>query len=193
MCDSIVYGKMPGKGRRVWQASQFRFRVVYSIPQIRLHHIVWRYRLLVISNEYGSRPNRLPEPGEQEAEEDDELVIVKLWHNPTVLVRWGWLTMKHHLSKIGWWEDPLKRFEKEGGRADDPERSNLDAAAGLERAKGGVQEVGPRRRKPSHSADVDKVDAGPFHEPGFGDIVDLEGDILREPRVAGLETRCDRS
>ena len=29
---------------------------------------------------------------------------------------------------------------------------------------------------------MDKVDAGPFHEPGFGDIIDLERDIWRDPR-----------
>jgi hypothetical protein len=41
MCDSVVYGKMPGQGRRVWKASQFRFRVVYSVPQISLRPSLW--------------------------------------------------------------------------------------------------------------------------------------------------------
>lgn len=36
ICDSVVFGPMPGQGRRVWQLSQFRFRVLYSIPQISL-------------------------------------------------------------------------------------------------------------------------------------------------------------
>ncbi|KAL8717382.1 MAG: hypothetical protein Q9225_005363 [Loekoesia sp. 1 TL-2023] len=36
LCDSVVYNRMPGQGRRIWQFSQFRFRVVYSIPQIHL-------------------------------------------------------------------------------------------------------------------------------------------------------------
>ena len=36
ICDSVVYGPMPGQGRRIWEPSQFRFRVVYSIPQIGL-------------------------------------------------------------------------------------------------------------------------------------------------------------
>ncbi|KAL8786097.1 MAG: hypothetical protein Q9213_002960 [Squamulea squamosa] len=32
---------MPGQGRRIWQFSQFRFRVVYSIPQVRLLPGLW--------------------------------------------------------------------------------------------------------------------------------------------------------
>ena len=28
ICDSVVYGKMPGQGHRVWEYSQFRFRIV---------------------------------------------------------------------------------------------------------------------------------------------------------------------
>ena len=35
-CDSIVYGPLPGKGRRVWVVRQLHFKVVYSIPQISL-------------------------------------------------------------------------------------------------------------------------------------------------------------
>lgn len=41
ICDSVVYGKMPGQGRRIWEFSQFRFRVVYSIPQISLPASLW--------------------------------------------------------------------------------------------------------------------------------------------------------
>lgn len=41
ICDSVVYGKIPGQGRRIWEFSQFRFRVVYSIPQIRLPSSLW--------------------------------------------------------------------------------------------------------------------------------------------------------
>ena len=41
MCDSVVYGKMPGKGRRVWEFAQFRFRIVYSIPQLSLRSSLW--------------------------------------------------------------------------------------------------------------------------------------------------------
>lgn len=41
ICDSVVYGKLPGQGHRVWQFSQFRFRVVYSIPQISLSPNLW--------------------------------------------------------------------------------------------------------------------------------------------------------
>ncbi|OBT38595.1 hypothetical protein VE00_11177 [Pseudogymnoascus sp. WSF 3629] len=41
MCDSVVFGDMPGRGHRVWQMSQFRFRVVYSIPQISLAGQLW--------------------------------------------------------------------------------------------------------------------------------------------------------
>ncbi|PQE07251.1 hypothetical protein CJF31_00004971 [Rutstroemia sp. NJR-2017a BVV2] len=41
ICDSVVFGPMPGQGRRVWQLSQFRFRVLYSIPQISLSADLW--------------------------------------------------------------------------------------------------------------------------------------------------------
>ena len=41
ICDSVVYGKMPGQGHRVWEFSQFRFRVVYSIPQISIPAEFW--------------------------------------------------------------------------------------------------------------------------------------------------------
>ncbi|KAL1880758.1 hypothetical protein Daus18300_001372 [Diaporthe australafricana] len=41
ICDSVVFGPMPGQGRRVWQLSQFRFRVLYSIPQISLSAELW--------------------------------------------------------------------------------------------------------------------------------------------------------
>ena len=41
ICDSVVYGKLPGQGHRLWQFSQFRFRVVYSIPQITLSPNLW--------------------------------------------------------------------------------------------------------------------------------------------------------
>ena len=41
ICDSVVYGKMPGRDRRVWDFSQLRFRVVYSIPQISLRASLW--------------------------------------------------------------------------------------------------------------------------------------------------------
>ena len=41
LCDSVVYNRMPGQGHRIWQFSQFRFRVVYSIPQIHLLPDLW--------------------------------------------------------------------------------------------------------------------------------------------------------
>ncbi|KAF5724607.1 hypothetical protein FMUND_650 [Fusarium mundagurra] len=41
LCDSVVFGPLPGQGYRVWQFSQFRFRVLYSIPQINLDADLW--------------------------------------------------------------------------------------------------------------------------------------------------------
>ena len=41
ICDSVVYGKMPGQGHRVWEFSQFRFRIVYSVPKIGLANESW--------------------------------------------------------------------------------------------------------------------------------------------------------
>ncbi|KAK5045537.1 hypothetical protein LTR84_009155 [Exophiala bonariae] len=45
MCDSVVYGKMPGRGRRVWQYAQFRFRVIYSVPEVYLRPSLWKASL----------------------------------------------------------------------------------------------------------------------------------------------------
>ncbi|KAI4272395.1 MAG: hypothetical protein LQ337_005324 [Flavoplaca oasis] len=47
LCDSVVYNRMPGQGHRIWQYSQFRFRVVYSIPQVHLLPDLW---LGILSN-----------------------------------------------------------------------------------------------------------------------------------------------
>ncbi|KAI4222110.1 MAG: hypothetical protein L6R36_006393 [Xanthoria steineri] len=41
LCDSTVYGSLPGRGRRIWQTNQFRFRVVYTLPQLRLERGFW--------------------------------------------------------------------------------------------------------------------------------------------------------
>ncbi|KAL8978585.1 MAG: hypothetical protein Q9205_005861 [Flavoplaca limonia] len=41
LCDSVVYGPLPGRGRRVWQSGQFRFRVIYTLPQLRLEKSLW--------------------------------------------------------------------------------------------------------------------------------------------------------
>lgn len=43
ICDSVVYGKMPGQGHRVWEYSQFRFRIVYSVPRIGLIKELWMH------------------------------------------------------------------------------------------------------------------------------------------------------
>ncbi|KEF53582.1 uncharacterized protein A1O9_10557 [Exophiala aquamarina CBS 119918] len=57
MCDSVVYGKMPGRGRRIWEYSQFRFRVVYSVPQISLRPSLWEDSLAhYVSYERGLLP-----------------------------------------------------------------------------------------------------------------------------------------
>ena len=41
LCDSTVYGSLPGRGRRIWQTNQFRFRFVYTLPQLRLERGFW--------------------------------------------------------------------------------------------------------------------------------------------------------
>ncbi|KAH7205816.1 uncharacterized protein BKA55DRAFT_681771 [Fusarium redolens] len=41
LCDSVVFGPLPGQGYRIWQFSQFRFQVLYSIPQINLEADLW--------------------------------------------------------------------------------------------------------------------------------------------------------
>src|SRR5438552_2496076 len=59
LCDSVVYGDMPGQGRRVWQFSQFRFRVIYQIPQISLPDTFWPAILAQSFNGLGEE-KRLP-------------------------------------------------------------------------------------------------------------------------------------
>ncbi|SPO02378.1 uncharacterized protein DNG_05051 [Cephalotrichum gorgonifer] len=41
LCDSVVFGGLPGHGRRVWSMSQLRFRVVYQMPQVSLDPELW--------------------------------------------------------------------------------------------------------------------------------------------------------
>ncbi|KAB5542494.1 hypothetical protein GE09DRAFT_244276 [Coniochaeta sp. 2T2.1] len=41
LCDSVVFGDLPRHGRRVWQMSQLRFRVVYEIPQVGTDPRLW--------------------------------------------------------------------------------------------------------------------------------------------------------
>lgn len=43
-CDSIVYGPLPGRGRREFYLRQLRFKVVYSIPQISISEDLWPNR-----------------------------------------------------------------------------------------------------------------------------------------------------
>lgn len=62
LCDSVVYGKMPGRGRRVWQMSQLRFRVVYCIPQVSLHRALWPVKLPHIPS-YAKGSQTLPDLG----------------------------------------------------------------------------------------------------------------------------------
>lgn len=62
LCDSVVYGKMPGRGRRVWQMSQLRFRVVYCIPQVSLHRDLWPAKLPHIPS-YAKGCQALPDLG----------------------------------------------------------------------------------------------------------------------------------
>lgn len=45
LCDSVVYGPYPGSGRRVWQMSQFRFRVLYTMPGFGLASSLWSHDL----------------------------------------------------------------------------------------------------------------------------------------------------
>ncbi|KAK0625152.1 hypothetical protein B0T17DRAFT_532085 [Bombardia bombarda] len=60
LCDSVVFGPMPGKGHRIWQASQFRFRVVYSIPQISLQTDLWPDGGGTITKSYNTGRHSLP-------------------------------------------------------------------------------------------------------------------------------------
>lgn len=62
LCDSVVYGRMPGRGQRVWQMSQLRFRVVYCIPQVSLRRDLWPVKLPHIPS-YAKGSQALPDLG----------------------------------------------------------------------------------------------------------------------------------
>lgn len=74
LCDSVVFGPLPGQGRRIWEPSQLRFRVVYSIPQFSLDADLWpdnpphvksyaagRHGLHSLSKRDGLQDEKLPE------------------------------------------------------------------------------------------------------------------------------------
>ena len=73
--------------------------------------------------------------------------------------------------------------------------SDFDETTGFQRNKCRAEEGRPRWDAPRHCPDVDKVYAGWRDQPGFGDIVDLELDIWRDPawldwRFAALKGWC---
>lgn len=43
-CDSVVYGPLPGRGRREFYLRQLRFKVVYCVPQISISEDLWPNR-----------------------------------------------------------------------------------------------------------------------------------------------------
>lgn len=66
LCDSVVYNQMPGQGHRIWQFSQLRFRVVYSIPQVRLLPDLWLSTATHVQSLPPDAP-RLPRLGKQKS------------------------------------------------------------------------------------------------------------------------------
>ncbi|KAF1815781.1 hypothetical protein P152DRAFT_446800 [Eremomyces bilateralis CBS 781.70] len=84
LCDSVVYGPLPGKGKRVWQRDQWRFRVIYSIPQICLDPSIWpseapsyavgEHKLELIAE--NTKEEKQPDPLELE----DSLVAIPVRH-----------------------------------------------------------------------------------------------------------------
>ncbi|KAJ5679296.1 hypothetical protein N7462_007540 [Penicillium macrosclerotiorum] len=62
LCDSVVFGKMPGRGQRVWQLRQFRFRIVYNVPQVSLKRDLWPETLPHIPS-YAKGSGSLPDLG----------------------------------------------------------------------------------------------------------------------------------
>src|SRR6478736_6381732 len=86
LCDSVVYGKMPGRGRRVWQLSQLRFRVVYSIPQVSLRTELWPSKLPHIPS-YAKGSRTLPDLGLTEIGDSDENFEFDNLSNPEIFGR----------------------------------------------------------------------------------------------------------
>ncbi|KAK3682818.1 hypothetical protein B0T22DRAFT_295024 [Podospora appendiculata] len=60
LCDSVVFGPLPGQGHRIWQPTQFRFRVIYSLPQINLQADLWPGGVGSITKSYSIGKDPLP-------------------------------------------------------------------------------------------------------------------------------------
>lgn len=147
ICDSVVFGPMPGQGRRVWQLSQFRFRVLYSIPQISLSTDLWPSDSGYHVKSYAI--GRYPLPGlaggddiheikrrivkiEREEENGDVYVITRhLEMVPTSKRRhlfqcrifyiswWKWL-FKRKLFSWSWWKRFFRRKPSSASRWSSP-------------------------------------------------------------------------
>lgn len=84
LCDAVVYGKMPGRGRRVWQLNQLRFRVVYSIPQVSLRKELWPSKLPHIPS-FAKGSRALPDLGLTEIGDSNENFDFDNLSNPEAL------------------------------------------------------------------------------------------------------------
>ncbi|KAI1178268.1 hypothetical protein F4777DRAFT_110885 [Nemania sp. FL0916] len=88
LCDGVVYGPLPGQGRRVWQFSQFRFRVLYSIPQISLPAHLWPKGGAHIKS-HAQGEHSLPPLGEwdrEEREEDRDGYFAAMMNAPPIVI-----------------------------------------------------------------------------------------------------------
>jgi hypothetical protein len=113
ICDSVVFGPMPGQGRRVWQLSQFRFRVLYSIPQISLRNDLWPSESGYHAKSYAIGRHPLPQLAEADHGVDIEEQIAigerlrewttKASGSPSGLLPWRRVTLKRKLVSASWW------------------------------------------------------------------------------------------
>lgn len=82
ICDSVVFGPMPGQGRRVWEPSQFRFRVLYSMPRISLRCHLYPDRGIVVTS-HSTATTQLPDIFRPKRTERNRAFLNKLhrWWN----------------------------------------------------------------------------------------------------------------
>ncbi|KAI0483459.1 hypothetical protein F4859DRAFT_399733 [Xylaria cf. heliscus] len=98
LCDSVVYGPMPGQGRRVWQFSQFRFRVIYSIPQISLETHLWPSGGAHMKS-HAIGEHDLPPLADadytSDAASSDRLSLPMALHARELLTKTGWMKVRY--------------------------------------------------------------------------------------------------
>ncbi|KAK3332615.1 hypothetical protein B0T19DRAFT_107789 [Cercophora scortea] len=83
LCDSVVFGPLPGQGHRIWQPTQFRFRVIYKLPQISLQADLWPGKGGAITKSYSIGRDPLPPLANVQTPDQDAASKTARRNNPS--------------------------------------------------------------------------------------------------------------